>query len=369
MRPLLIFAIILMLYVSLSPWQFAIRPGHTFLEPISFSDKKDILLNFWLYVPLGALVYWSFPACGAWLSVSIELIQYFLPGRVSSQTDILSNTMGTLAGAMLATRLKNPSKLLRWTPVASQETFLLSCWCAYMLLPMIPVHGFYDLRHNLGFLRDNPFVWTDVPLWVSLWVALWHVLPAAFRPGARIAIIFPALLLMIPARLFLINRAPTKAEVVGAALGALCVLLISEWSPRAVIAALAAGLLLRDLAPFHYSVKASPFIWIPFQPFLSFERAQASVLLCLKLSWYGFAVWFTRKSGLTWLKAGVSVALFLLVIEVVQLYNPGHVAEITDPLIALFLAAGFAVTSEERGRHKATVVPGSAPHALEDGYR
>jgi glycopeptide antibiotics resistance protein len=352
MRPLLIFTVLLLLYVSLYPWHFAYTPGHSFLLPLDFSDKKDIFLNAWVYVPLGALAYWSFPewgamrwplalAIGAWLSVAVEMIQYYLPFRVSSQTDILANVIGTVGGAVLAAQLKNPSRLLRWTPITSRETFLLSCWWGYLVLPMVPVHGFYSLRMNVKDLLASPLTWTEVPIWAMAWVAVWHLLPGAFRTQAHLRVIYLGSLLLVPARLFIVTRTLGKSEIAGAVAGAICVMLLPRWNSIALAVGLAAALLLRDMSPFHFSSQASSFSWIPFQTFLSLDWTQGILLLAMKVSWYGFLVWFAKKSGLSWLQAGGLIASFLAVIEVAQRYNPAHIADVTDPLLALFCASGF----------------------------
>src|SRR5450631_32368 len=113
MRQLLIITVLAILYGSFYPWHFAYIPGQPFLLPVSLSDKRDLILNFWLYAPVGALAFWVFaragilrwivPFClGLALSTFVEVVQPFIPGRVSSQGDILANGFGTLAGMFLA---------------------------------------------------------------------------------------------------------------------------------------------------------------------------------------------------------------------------------------------------------------------------
>ena len=56
-------------------------------------------------------------------------------------------------------------------------------------------------------------------------------------------------------------------------------------------------------------------------------------------NWYGSTIWLLRTLGWRLTTAAVAVALLLAAIEVVQIHLPGRVAEITDPVLALILAA------------------------------
>jgi len=80
-----------------------------------WSDRTDILLNFLCFIPLGFLFVnflnsQGFPspydilltiAIGFSLSLTIEILQAFLPGRESDLTDLITNTLGTITGSFL----------------------------------------------------------------------------------------------------------------------------------------------------------------------------------------------------------------------------------------------------------------------------
>ena len=195
MRRLLLLAICLLLYASFYPWNFARTPAHSLLLPLStamiLADKKDFLLNIWVYIPVGALAYWSFPALktfrpilalaiGFLLSFSVEMGQFYLPTRVPSQGDILANTLGTLAGVLLASAWRSGPNVSRWMPRASIESFLLVAWLGFLLPPLIPIHGPYALMQNVSALSTGPFSWSDALLWAVTWVVVWYVIPGAF---------------------------------------------------------------------------------------------------------------------------------------------------------------------------------------------
>jgi len=80
-----------------------------------WADKKDKILNVLLFLPLGFLLArhlrsrgFSLPravllttALGFGLSLTVELLQAFLPSRESDLMDLISNTLGTLAGSFI----------------------------------------------------------------------------------------------------------------------------------------------------------------------------------------------------------------------------------------------------------------------------
>jgi hypothetical protein len=90
-----------------------------FLEPIQFRrfNYVDVLLNILGFMPLGLLwvrwvtgafgwqpgkSVWTAVLCGFAISLAIETTQVLLPSRVSSQTDVVCNTLGVLLGALAA---------------------------------------------------------------------------------------------------------------------------------------------------------------------------------------------------------------------------------------------------------------------------
>lgn len=87
---------------SPAPFSFALTLGRRGLA--------DVLLNFLLFLPLGLTIGWNSRSplvaglCGLLLATAVELVQTIVPGRDPSLSDIISNTAGTLAGALIARR-------------------------------------------------------------------------------------------------------------------------------------------------------------------------------------------------------------------------------------------------------------------------
>ena len=159
------------------------------------------------------------------------------------------------------------------------------------------------------------------------------------------------LLLVLLARLFIAGRTFTWSELAGAMLACVCSYFLSAYRWRLGLSAvlLISVLILRGLAPYQWSSTANPFSWIPFSGFLEANREFSMLTFLRKCFWYGSAIWLLRAVGWRLATAAIVVAALLGAIEVVQIHLPGRFAEITDPLLALILAATLGLV--ERRQH------------------
>jgi VanZ family protein len=358
MRKLLILYVLLILYSSLYPWHFSYNPDNPFLVPLSDSSPRDLFVNFWIYSPIGALAYlslakfprlrWLLPvALGTVISVSVELAQYYLPGRVSSLGDIFANVVGTAAGMLIAFWASKLPAAHRFAPRSTRENFLLLCWAGYLILPFLPVHGPVTFLQRVAAFRGTHIEVTGVVIWTIAWMVAWSLIPDSFSPGTPRALVFLALLALLPTRFIFVTRVLYKSEVLGA-LAAVAILWLLRRSPipSAVLAALiGAAIVLRGLEPFAWSPTAASFDWRILGGFLDADWMRSTYGVALKMFWYGAAVWALARCGLSLGIAGGSTAGLLLVLELLQRHIPPHVPEITDPLIALGCAAGFWAAS------------------------
>lgn len=168
--------LLLVLYASLYPfsgWRLPNDDATRFLFAgwPSYVVASDVVLNILAYMPFGlllALVWmgrvprWVAAvlsvAAGMLLSVSIEFAQAFLPTRISSAVDVLTNSIGMLAGAALACvfgerwLLSGELRRLReahYRPGARTDIafLLLALWLLTQLNAEIWLFGNGDLRH------------------------------------------------------------------------------------------------------------------------------------------------------------------------------------------------------------------------------
>jgi VanZ family protein len=171
LRAWLIFGYTLfIMYGSLSPFVGWREPGFDFLDvlrtPLQFTYTAfDAVINLLSYLPLGLLVGLTarsrfgtptsviFGLCaGVLLSACMEYLQMYLPTRVSSNMDILTNSSGALLGALLAVSMTSWtglfSRITRWRNDLFRHgkemdfgLALLALWMFGQINPSLPMLG------------------------------------------------------------------------------------------------------------------------------------------------------------------------------------------------------------------------------------
>jgi hypothetical protein len=228
---------------------------------------------------------------------------------------------------------------------------LVLFWFAYQLFPFFPVLSRTRLRAGLAGLIGASFSWAEV--WVA--AAGWFVVALALEALLQRLRGWPlaAALLCLPARFFIVSRAPRLDEFVGAALALIL------WSVVGAGAGLRAGfwvllsaVAVRELEPFHFLASAQPFSWIPFAASLEAGRQPAVVVLFGKAFYYGAGVWLGHARGWTYGRAAMAMATLLAVLEWAQRYLPGRSPEITDAFLALLMGLVLWFVGSGRGKNK-----------------
>lgn len=155
---------------------------------------EDVMVNIAAYVPLGFLLARSFMRhvqhrravvlavlAASLVSIGMECAQMFMPSRIASNVDVLTNSIGGLIGA-LAAPLFSPTRLLgarltrlrrEWFiygPSADIGIVLLCLWIATQLHPTAQLFGTGNLRNTF-----------DLPIWII------HTPPLLLTTEAAIA--------------------------------------------------------------------------------------------------------------------------------------------------------------------------------------
>ncbi len=257
---------VLVSYASLQPLT-SLRAQHH--EPLAFLTAPwpryvtafDMATNVLAYLPLGALaVVAVYPRvsgaaalalaalCGGMLSIGLEAMQNYLPGRIPSNVDVVTNITGTLlgaiAGALLAPRILRKGGLagLRdklFMPGRRTDLGLLiiGLWLLTQLNPETLLFGNGDLRELLGaapsaaypaqtFIRIEGVVAAANLIAVAL---LTGALLMPGQPARGLIVLLVAIALVVRMAAFAVLFAPGEALA---------------WATPGALAGLAAGVVL-----------------------------------------------------------------------------------------------------------------------------
>ncbi len=381
MYRILLIVIALIVYGSLYPWEFhstqlAASPLwvliHSWPTGIDRFLVRDIAVNLLIYMPVGVFGFLalrqnfrtSFAVTvtvliALALSSAIEMTQLFDDARECTASDVVCNVGGTVFGVTLGYLYQNwlkgfvaraeKAKLLH----PSGAILLFYTWFAFQAFPLFSVL----VRTRLAEKFRDLFAMVSVsPLETFTYFVEWLVVAQLLERmlGAeRTRRWIPLLLLVLPAKLLIAGRTFTWSELAGAGLAYICSYFLSGYPRRATLLAglIVSLLILRGLAPYHWSSVANPFSWIPFSGFLAANWEFGMLTFLRKCFWYGSAIWLLRAPGLRLTRAAVAVALILGTIEVIQIHLPGRVAEITDPLLALILALTLGLLDRSQSLH------------------
>jgi VanZ family protein len=275
----------LIVYASLYPFAGWRLPG---VSPLAFLVLPwphwwtwfDLVTNLIGYIPFGALVFGALVrsevpirpaivlACvaGTGLSLTMELVQNFLPHRVSSNVDLATNALGTFAGVALGWRVHVRGGVERWQ-VARDRWFITRSAGGIALLLLWPVGLLFPLPvplaqgQVLARVQEMLAQWvegTSIAPWFEGWADA-ELERTALSPGGEFALI--ALGLLAPCMIaFSIARPGWRRLilVLGAtAFGCLATTLstalnfnpqhLLAWSTPQALAALAFGAVLASL--------------------------------------------------------------------------------------------------------------------------
>ncbi|MCL2877371.1 MAG: VanZ family protein [Acidobacteria bacterium] len=280
---------------------------------------------------------------GAAFSFGIECTQSCLPGRTVSVYDIATNTAGTLFGAVFGWKDWR-GKLSRFQadnrPAAVFPVLLLCAWLGSRLFPFVPTLDVQNVKNALKPLFFGDFLPLDALTGFIIAMVVcklvWTLTPAG---RARAALTFLPLGILA-VRPFIIGGIISQAEILGALFGIIVWwYILSRIRRNADILALllTAQIVIQGLAPFAFNSNPGRFSLIPFIGFLSGITANNIFQFTEKIFLYGAFVWLLVKTGRSLRFSLIFSVVLLTGIELAQLFLPGRISEITDPLLAVIL--------------------------------
>lgn len=355
------------LYGSLYPFAFHARPGSALAYLLStrlvWDHPGDLLSNVLLYIPFGFFGVCAFPRrvlpiifVGALLATSMELLQFYDRGRVTSMGDVYADSIGAALGAVAASLvglgMRWPfMRALRADPAAAM---VLLMWFGYRLYPYIPVTGPHKYVHALVpvIFAPRPSIVTVVRF-VFAWMGIGAVLEALYGPNRLVLAFLLVATAEFLGRVMIIDRVAQLADLLGIA-GALLLwlLILRHTSHRLaiVIAAFIAMIVILRLEPFTFIPVPRVFGWVPFLSFMHGSIDVAVQSFCEKFFAYGGLIWLLCHRGLRLNLATALTAALLFATSWAERYVPGRTAEVTDAVMALAIGGAFGLLRQASPR-------------------
>jgi VanZ family protein len=363
---------VLIIYGSLYPltgWSLPAAPLFSFLtDPIpAHSSQADLWTNVVAYVPLGILLGAFFAVRRRWpairaatflggmLSFVMESAQMFLPSRTSSKVDLLTNILGTLAGAVAGTYFRRDDRFAlqfrkvreEWFETRDGVTVALAAvalWAMSQLSPFVPSMDVSSIAQGLSplwqSLHDPSSIsWLKTATYGFNLAALGLLLSAIARPHKKIMMPFLACaLLVLCLKPFIVSRQLAGESLCGLAAAALLLLLLPQAkSLRALLAIffLVAGFAMSEMTSAAGGLH--PFNWIPFagqvdntvSGFGSILETMWPFVALASLAILGFGA---RRKPM--LYVGGILLMLVLALEWVQQGIPGRFGDITTVILA-----------------------------------
>ncbi len=336
---------------------------------------SNAIANAALFLPLGFLGMLAAPPrnrfARALLVVAVSLAtavvaqaaQLYLPQRDATLVDTVWNMVGLAPGVLLSlVPWRIAARRSAWIPhLRTLPLLILGCWAAYRLAPWVPTLDVQTMKDNLKPLLLEP----DFSAWAiyanfAAWLAAGLLLREADR-GGRLDLALPLVLaLTLLGQVMIVHSGGvTLPHLAGGLLAAAVWLAVLRWpgagfAAAGVVLVLAARIAVEGLRPFTFEDEpVRPFLWLPFAGVLGGNMWLNTLVMLEKLFLYSamtYALWVACRS---WALTAALGGSFLFAIEWMQQYQPGRVAEITDPLLVVMVSMlGWALTQRERRRSR-----------------
>jgi len=324
-------------------------------------SRGDFLANLLLYMPLGLTIALALGrsgirslviavACGAIVSLAIELAQFYDASRVSTLSDFYLNVVSTLAGAVIGRLASADLGGLSW-PSGSSPAFarlLLLAFVGWRLYPYVPTIDLHKYWHSVKPLFAADVTAYGVLRYALLWLSVGFLLQIGLNPKKLLRLLLLAMLCFFAAKILVVGQVLSLPEILGAALAAFLAPLLLQRYPRAGVPCLAtlltALVVLSRVLPWHIATQHKAFQWVPFYSFLHGGSLQVNVIsFAEKFYLYGAVLLLLVTAGMKLRTAIVLECAILLATSALQVFMVDRSAEISDAFLALVLGLVYAL--------------------------
>ena len=352
----------LIIYGTLYPFSFVIGLHEESILSLlkasanSHVSRGDTIANIILFLPFGFFamqrVLPSVPrfirivfvvTAGAAFSLGIESTQSCIPGRAVSVYDLAANTVGAMFGAAFGWKDLR-GKLSRFKtdkhPLTVFPALLLGAWLGRQLFPFVPTLDVQNAKDALKPLFFGELLPLDVLEYFIITIVVCRLVWAFVQSGpVRTALTFLPLG-VVAIKPFILGGSVSQADIAGAILGIVVWWSIMVRIPRnAEILAflLMVQIVIQELTPFVFDANPGHFSAIPFIGFIRGPMLNSALQFLEKIFLYGAFVWLLVKTGLKLRFSLILSVALLSCIELIQMFIPGRVSEVSDPLLVVIM--------------------------------
>jgi VanZ family protein len=353
------------IYGSLYPFNFSpAKPdalAQLFSNRTLLTTKGDMLSNVALFAPFGVIAMlgcatrWGlFKAAlgavmtGLTIALALQVLQIFLPTRHATLADFFWNMLGIFGGVVTGGIIaKFEPGLTARHPQKTMPLLLLAALVAIEWFPFSPGLDLQLVKKNLISLWSTP-VTLAAPLWQGITVALLagYLLESVIRrpQATRWLVLF--ILMISFGKLFMNDNLIQPSSPAGLTLGALGWWLIKQ-NPEAgrrdlVWLTMVLCYTASALQPYQLQDKATPISWLPFATMLEGSVLHNIGSLASSLVLYVGILYIGAMASGKLASATLGLALWVLIVELAQSLVKTRSADITEPLLVLFVGLALA---------------------------
>jgi len=359
MRLLLWFTYFLIAYGSLFPFDFSVIELQKGIPPLLNTDIPsigDFLGNILLFMPLGLLVRVNNSQYKAtysndfinsltfiWLKVLafalfLQLLQIALPSRDQNIIDIFLNMFGFILGfysfSIINTRSLNFQPQLKYLPIAIGLTYFLS-----ELSPFVPSFDFQGIKDSVKPLLIQPSfsLILDVFIDTVLWLLVIRLLSFQ-QQKSPLKVIFFLWLTMLFAKAVIYYNYLTISLLIApviAIVWAMRVNIMSEENTNKLFWLVLFVLSLSSIASLGVT-NITGDMFVPFTSYLNGQLYQGVSSLLYKLFLFSGIIWLAIEQGRNAKHIAIYLALYVAVIELLQLFMPTRTFDLGDIFLVMF---------------------------------
>lgn len=352
--------LLLVLHGSLYPWRFdtsvpaAGAWASMWAQAGVWTSLGDVAGNLVLFVPVGWLGQRAWPprrrgtvparlsiwTLGVAYALALQVLQFWVPARAPSVSDVVWNAVGMAVGQLAATWAgRAGARVASRSPDAATPAWAMALlWLVIQWWPFVPTVDWQHMKNALKPLLVSPQWHTPSFLGAAFGVA---VVAHVARAWPRRALLLAGLVAIAAlGKLFVRGQAISAPHaagwLAGLMLAGIVVWRLDVRRAAVLVLCLALGTFTYDeLKPFAWVDTPSRFSWIPFVSSLHGSMVANTLALCWQAFWLGAVMLLGR--ALDWRTGALALwlAAWVFALEWQQAWLPGRVADITPTVLPL----------------------------------